>query len=67
MPTPGCEVRGLDGAILGKVTSGCISPAHGRGLALALLRADAVRPGTRLHIIIQGHPVPAVVADIALQ
>lgn len=65
-PAPGCEVRTPDGAWAGSITSGCISPAHGCGLALARVATAFARPGTKLHIIIRGHKVPAVVADVEL-
>jgi len=67
MPTPGCEVQGLDGTPVGQITSGCISPMHGCGLALARLVAESAGPGTHLRIMIHGRPVPAVVADAPLR
>lgn len=65
-PTPGCDVQGMDGESVGKVTSGCISPVHGCGLALAQIAAGYARPGTRLRVIIHGRSVPAIVADTPL-
>lgn len=65
-PAPGCEVRSLDGAAAGRVTSGCISPVYGCGFALANVAAAFARPGIHLRIIIQGRSIPAVVSDIPL-
>lgn len=65
-PIPGCEVKTPSGLSVGSITSGCISPTHGCGLALARIAAESARPGTKLCIIIHGHSVPAVVTDAKL-
>lgn len=49
------------GATVGSVTSGCLSPAVGRGRALAYLARRLARPGTRLRLIIGGHAIPVIV------
>lgn len=49
------------GAVAGRVTSGMKSPTTGRFLGMALLAADAARPGTALDIVIRDRPRKAVV------
>lgn len=41
IPRPGMTVRDVDGAVLGRVTSGTFSPTLRTGIALALLATDA--------------------------
>ncbi len=65
-PSHGDAVR-VEGESVGQVTSGCWSPTTGWVVALALLRADKVRPDSRIFIDHDGwdlraslHPLPFV-------
>ena len=60
-PEAGQQVTNEEGSCVGSVTSGCISPSLGRGLALVYLASQVALPGTRLRLIINGRPVPAIV------
>lgn len=53
-----------DGQQVGFVTSGTFAPTLGRGLAMALVRTDAVRPDAPLSVDIRGHVEPAEVAPL---
>ena len=50
-----------DGEDVGYVTSGTRSPSIKRGIALAYLRRDAIRPNTEVTIDVRGREAPAVV------
>lgn len=65
-PRTGDQVIDNHGDTVGQVTSGCISPANGHGLALAYLAGSMAHPGTHVYIIMHGHTVPAVVLERAL-
>jgi len=57
----GYTVASTDGETVGEVTSGMPAPTIGKNLALALVRADAAKPGTELDVLVRGKPVRAVV------
>lgn len=65
-PRHGCTVRDMRGQSVGSITSGCISPETGLGVAFAYLNAGMALPGTPLSILINGHPVRAVVSNLGL-
>ena len=65
-PRHGCTVRDTRGQSVGSITSGCISPETGLGVAFAYLNAGMALPGTQLSILIQGHPVRAVVSNLGV-
>ncbi len=50
-----------DGAPLGELTSGVLSPSLGTGIAMAYLPAAAAKPGTRVLIDVRGRFFPAEV------
>lgn len=55
-------VRTEEGEEVGHTTSGTRSPFMGKGIAMAYVRRDLVRPGTRLVVDVRGRPAPCVVA-----
>ena len=59
-PRPGYEIHS-DGAQVGVVTSGTLSPSLGAGVAMGYVRADLAAPGTELEISIRGKDVAATV------
>lgn len=65
-PRHGCTVRDMRGQSVGSITSGCISPETGLGVAFAYLNAGMALPGTPLSILINGRPVRAVVSNLGL-
>lgn len=65
-PRHGCSVQNNLGKCVGSVTSGCISPHTGRGVAFAYLNAGVALPGTPLSILINGHPIRAVVSSLGV-
>lgn len=64
-PRHGYSVQNHLGKCVGSVTSGCISPQTGLGIAFAYVNAGWALPGTLLSIIINGTPVRAVVSNSA--
>jgi aminomethyltransferase len=58
IPREGCPVW-HDGRVVGAVTSGTLSPTLGKGIALALVEADAAVRGTALEVEIRGARKPA--------
>ena len=61
-PRHGCMVRDMTGKCAGSVTSGCLSPESGLGVAFAYLNAGLAVPGVPLSILISGKPVRARVS-----
>ncbi len=53
IPREGCEVRHA-GRVVGRITSGTLSPTLGKGIALALIEAASAVRGTELQIDIRG-------------
>jgi aminomethyltransferase len=62
IPREGYRVLADDGALLGQVTSGTMSPLTRQSIALAWVRSDYASEGTRVNIEVRGQPVPATVA-----
>ncbi|MEF8879202.1 MAG: glycine cleavage system aminomethyltransferase GcvT [Candidatus Thermoplasmatota archaeon] len=60
VPRHGCEVQ-KDGATVGNVTSGTMSPCLKKGIAMAYVNPEYSEIGTTLEIIIRGKPVEAEV------
>jgi aminomethyltransferase len=52
---------GLNGALVGHVTSGTMSPSLHKGIAMGYLPSELMVPGKQLDIIIRDAPVKAVV------
>ena len=50
-----------DGAPIGEVTSGLISPSLNQPIAMAYVQPDFSRPGTRVNAMVRGKAVPMVV------
>lgn len=61
IPRPGLPVL-VDGAPVGTVTSGTLSPVLDVGIGMAYLRADLAAPDTPISIDVRGKPKAAVVA-----
>ena len=59
-PRPGYEVI-ADGEVVGKVTSGTVSPTLGYGVALAYVPVDLSKVGTELQVNLRGRHVDTVV------
>lgn len=60
IPRPGCEVKNSDGAVVGEVTSGTMSPTLKTGIALALLDRD-IAEGAELVVDVRGRDLPVTV------
>ncbi|MDQ1128163.1 glycine cleavage system aminomethyltransferase GcvT [Microbacterium sp. SORGH_AS_0888] len=60
----GYAVRDLDGAVVGEVTSGALSPTLGHPIAMAYLEPASAAPGTRVGIDIRGVHLPATVTAL---
>ena len=58
-PRPGYPIV-HDGAEVGTVTSGVLSPTLGDGVALGYVPAELARPGAELGILIRGRTIPAL-------
>jgi aminomethyltransferase len=53
-----------DGAIVGEVTSGTLSPTLGKSIALAYVDANQIAEGTQLQADLKGTPNPAKVVKL---
>lgn len=60
-PRPGYEILGPDGAVVGRVTSGTMSPTLGEGIALGYVPVELAASGTEVAVSIRGRGVPATV------
>lgn len=60
IPRAGCDVRGVDGEVLGEVTSGTFSPTLKQGIALALLDRS-VQLGSDVAVDVRGRLLTATV------
>lgn len=59
-PRPGYAILS-EGAEVGVVTSGTLSPSLGEGIAMGYVPTDLAAPGTELEIEVRGRGTPAVV------
>ncbi len=53
-----------DGTEAGSVTSGGFSPSLNAPVAMGYVRRDLAQPGTRLHLMVRGKPLPALVTTL---
>lgn len=53
-----------DGTDAGTVTSGTFSPTLGGPIAMGYVRRDLAAPGTPLHLMVRGQPMPARVVPL---
>ena len=60
----GAEIATPEGQIIGKVTSGGFGPSLDAPLAMGLVEAGFVAPGTTLHLMVRGKALPAVVVTM---
>lgn len=60
----GVNLMAEDGTAAGSVTSGTFSPSRDAPVAMAYVRRDLARDGTRLIALVRGREVPAVVAPM---
>ncbi|MDI7246434.1 MAG: glycine cleavage system aminomethyltransferase GcvT [Bacillota bacterium] len=58
VPRAHCDVA-KGGAVIGRTTSGSLSPSLGIGVGMCFVPPEAARPGTRFDIVIRGKGVPA--------
>jgi aminomethyltransferase len=58
----GAEIATPEGEIVGKVTSGGFGPTLNAPCAMGYVAKTHSAPGTQLHLIVRGRPLPAVVA-----
>jgi len=57
-------LQGADGQIIGRVTSGLLSPGLDRPIAMGFLPPACAAPGTRVNAIVRGKPVPMEVCAL---
>ena len=60
----GTAIHGLDGAALGRVTSGGFSPSLGIPIAMGFVPPSASAPGTELQVVVRERAQPAEVAAL---
>ncbi|WP_417563643.1 glycine cleavage system aminomethyltransferase GcvT [Microbacterium sp.] len=60
----GYAVLGPDGAVVGEITSGALSPTLGHPIALAFVPPAFAEPGTALSIDVRGTGIPATVTTL---
>ncbi len=62
-PRHGYEIMG-NGAGLGHVTSGTVSPVLGKGIGMGYVKADSAAPGTCIEIVIRDRKLPARIVPL---
>jgi aminomethyltransferase len=65
-PPPAGTLLQKDGTPVGETRSACFSPNLGQAIALAMVRREAIEPGTVVHLNLEGSLVPAVVRELPL-
>jgi aminomethyltransferase len=63
VPRHGYEVTDADGASLGHLTSGTMSPTLGEPIGLGYLSTEQAPPGTRVRVVVRGEPKHATVVS----
>jgi len=58
------EIVAGDGTAAGVVTSGGFAPSLGGPIAMGYVRKDLAADGTKLHLMVRGKPLPAVVCPL---
>ena len=53
-----------DGTDAGTVTSGTFSPVLGAPIAMGYVRRDLAAPGTEVHLLVRGQPLPARIVPL---
>ena len=62
IPRAGCEIVDADGSVVGRVTSGTMSPSLGEGIGMGYVPASLSEPGTALVIDVRGRRYGAEIA-----
>ena len=60
----GAELQDPDGRPVGTVTSGGVGPTAGGPVAMGYVETAYAKPGTELHAVVRGKPVPVKVAKL---
>jgi aminomethyltransferase len=60
----GTTIVADDGTEAGNVTSGGFSPSLNAPIAMGYVRRDLAEPGTRVHLMVRGKPLPALVSPL---
>jgi aminomethyltransferase len=58
------EIVSGDGSVVGMVTSGVFGPSANAPVAMGYVQRALADDGTRLHLMVRGKPIPAVVAPM---
>ncbi len=62
-PRPGYEIK-ADGKVVGKITSGTVSPVLEKPIALGYLNVPYNEEGTKVNLLIRGKEVPAEIVKL---
>ncbi len=60
----GAEITNVDGAVIGRITSGGFSPSLGRPVAMGYVPPEFACEGTAVNLIVRGKPLPARVVPL---
>lgn len=60
----GDDLCDLMGTVVGKVTSGTVSPTRGVPVSMGFVKLDMAEPGTGLSAIVRGRPEPVRVVSL---
>ena len=60
----GADIQSPEGSPVGQVTSGGHSPSLNRPVAMGYVHPGHAKPGTPLHVLVRGKPVPAHVTRL---
>ena len=60
----GCEIQSIEGAVIGKVTSGGFAPTLGTPVSIGYVAAEQASPGINVNLIVRGKPQPAEVVSL---
>ena len=64
IPRQGYEILNENREVIGKVTSGTISPVLKVGIGLGYVKPDCAKPGTPIYIDIRNKPIKAEVVKL---
>jgi aminomethyltransferase len=54
----------VEGVVVGKITSGTVSPMLGKAIALGYVESDFAKEGNKIDFIIRGREIPAVITKL---
>jgi len=66
IPRQGYEIKDMEGNVIGKVTSGTMSPSMGIGIGMGYINRPHTKPGTEIVIAVRNREIKAMVHKMPL-